>query len=214
MAVLVPALAGLTYALLNRGDGGDASGTDPRGGGASSSARTGGDENLDKGGGETAGRTDGPAPPASASGDGDGDGDGDGETTPPPQSVRVTVEGAHTEYSGACPPPRGRAPASTATFTVGRLPAEVSYRWVSEDGSVADPGWRTPSSPRDGGHTEQDTVIVTTYSTTGMFENRIGVEVREPVRTRSDSVPFSATCETEAPSDGASPSRSGSVTAL
>ncbi|MBL3671430.1 serine/threonine protein kinase [Streptomyces sp. M2CJ-2] len=214
VAVLVLALAGLTYVLLNRGDGGGASGADPRGGGARSSARTGGDKNPekgDKGGGETAGRTDGPAPSASASGD-DGYDDGE-ETTPPPQSVRVTVEGAHTEYSGVCPPPRERAPAFTATFTVGRLPAEVSYRWVSEDGSVADRGWRTLSFPRDGGHTERDTVIVTTYSTTGMFENWIGVEVREPVRTRSESVPFSVTCETETPSDGASPSRSGSVAA-
>ncbi|WGD43820.1 serine/threonine-protein kinase [Streptomyces cathayae] len=213
VAVLVLALAGLTYALLNRGDGGDggdASGTDPRGGGASSSTRTGG-ENRDEGGGETAGRTDGPAPTVSASGD-DGYDDGE-ETTPPPQSVRVTVEGAHTEYSGVCPPPRERAPAFTATFTVGRLPAEVSYRWVSEDGSVADRGWRTLSFPRDGGHTRRDTVTVTTYSTTGMFENWIGVEVREPVRTRSDSVPFSVTCEGETPSGGASPSRSGSVAA-
>ncbi|MGW5972376.1 serine/threonine-protein kinase [Streptomyces sp. NPDC055186] len=206
VAVLVLALAGLTYALLNRGDGGEASG--PRKGGASPSARTGGDESQGKGGGETAGRTDGPAPTASASGDGDGE-----ETTPPPQSVRVSVEGAHTEYSGVCPPPRERAPAFTATFTVGRLPAEVSYRWVSEDGSVADRGWRTLSFPRDGGHTERATVTVTTYSTTGVFENWIGVEVREPVRTRSDSVPFSVTCEGEAPSDGASPSSSGSVPA-
>ncbi|MEV0692076.1 serine/threonine-protein kinase [Streptomyces sp. NPDC050388] len=214
VAVLVLALAGLTYALLNRGDGRDASGTDPRGGGASSSARTGDDKNPekgDKGGGETAGQTDGPAPPASASGD-DGYDDGE-ETTPPRQSVRVTVEGAHTEYSGVCPPPRERAPAFTATFTVGRLPAEVSYRWVSEDGSVADRGWRTLSFPRNGGHTKRDTVTVTTYSATGTFENWIAVEVREPVRTTSDSVPFSVTCETETPSDGASPSRSGSVTA-
>ncbi|WP_457457350.1 serine/threonine-protein kinase [Streptomyces sp. TE5632] len=212
VAVLVLALAGLTYALLNRGNGGDAHGTGPRGGGASSSVRT-GDENQDKGGGETAGRTDGPAPTDSASGNGNGNGNGNDETTPPPQSVRVTVEGAHTEYSGVCPPPRERAPAFTATFTVGRLPAEVSYRWVSEDGSVADRGWRTLSFPRDGGRTKRDTVIVTTYSTTGMFENWIGVEVREPVRTTSDSVPFSVTCETEAPSDGASPSSSGSVAA-
>ncbi|MGW5215057.1 serine/threonine-protein kinase [Streptomyces sp. NPDC004051] len=212
VAVLVLALAGLTYALLNRGDGGEASGSGPRKSGASPSARTGGDEHQGKGGGETAGRTDGPAPTASASGDGDGDGDGE-ESTPPPQSVRVSVEGAHTEYSGVCPPPEERAPAFTATFTVGRLPAEVSYRWVSEDGSVADRGWRTLSFPRDGGHTERATVTVTTYSTTGVFENWIGVEVREPVRTRSDSVPFSVTCEGEAPSDGASPSSSGSVPA-
>ncbi|KAF3464564.1 serine/threonine protein kinase [Streptomyces sp. Tu 3180] len=199
VALLALALAGLTYALLDRGDGGGdgGSGARDRSTRAGSSAPAGEDGN-----GAGAPRTDGPAPSPGTS--------GARESTPPPQTVSVTVTGAHTEYSGGCPPPEDGAPAFTATFTVGRLPAEVSYRWVAEDGSVADPGWRTLSFPEGGGRTRQDTVAVTTYSQSGTFESRIGVEVREPVETASDSVPFSVTCETETPPGGASPSPSGS----
>jgi hypothetical protein len=124
--------------------------------------------------------------------------------------VRVSVAGSHTEYAGTCPPPSAQAPAFTATFTVGRLPAQVSYRWVTEDGSVSDPGWKTLSFPEGGGNSKQDTVIVTTDDDSGTFENEISVEVRSPVRTTSDSVPFSVTCETETPTGGASPSPSAS----
>ncbi|WP_042168695.1 serine/threonine-protein kinase [Streptomyces sp. NBRC 110035] len=208
VAVLALALTGLTYTLLNLGDGADG-----RAGGAGSSARTGdgGGSGSDDGSGRTGGSA--PATPEYDGEDGDGE-DGDGEESPPPrQSVRVTVEGTHTEYSGACPPPREGTPSFTATFTVGRLPAEVSYRWVGEDESVADPGWRTLSFPEGGGRTKQDTVTVTTYLESGTFENSIGVEVREPVHTASDSVPFSVTCETEAPPDGASSSPAGSAAA-
>ncbi|GAB3171757.1 serine/threonine-protein kinase [Streptomyces incanus] len=216
VAVLALALAGLTYALLNRGDGADG-----RTGGASSSARTGGDNDGAGDDGGT-GQTGGPAPATSEhdgeSGEGEG-GEGEGgdgaESPPPQQSVRVTVKGTHTEYSGACPPPKEQSPSFTATFTVGRLPAEVSYRWVGEDDSVADPGWRTLSFPEGGGRTKQDTVTVTTHLESGTFENSIGVEVRKPVHTMSDPVPFSVTCETETPPDGASPSPAptGSVAA-
>ncbi|CAM5293070.1 Serine/threonine-protein kinase PknD [Streptomyces hirsutus] len=208
VAVLALALAGLTYALLNRGDG-----VEGRTGGASPSARTGdGNGNGNEGG---TGRTGGAAPTASEhDGEkGEGNGDDDGESPPPQQSVRVTVKGTHTEYSGACPPPKEQSPSFTATFTVGRLPAEVSYRWVGEDDSVADPGWRTLSFPEGGGRTKQDTVIVTTYLESGTLENSIGVEVREPVHTTSDPVPFSVTCETETPPDGASSSPAGSAAA-
>ncbi|MDT0405508.1 MULTISPECIES: serine/threonine-protein kinase [Streptomyces] len=195
VVVLVLALAGLTYALLNRGDDDpDAKGT---GGGASSPARTGDEE---EGGGTT--RTDDPAPSPTG-------GDDEETSDPPPQTVSVTVKGAHTEYVGGCPPAHEAAPAFTATFTVGRLPAEVSYRWVSEDGSVADPGWRKLSFPEGGGRTKHDTVVVTTYSETGVFESDIGVEVREPVHTTSETVPFSVRCETETPTGGASASPSG-----
>ncbi|MFD3735312.1 serine/threonine-protein kinase [Streptomyces sp. NPDC058632] len=207
VAVLALALAGLAYALLDRGDG--TGGADDRAGGASSSART-GDDDSRTGSDDGTGQTGGSAPATSEDDGGDGEGDG-GESSPPQQSVRVTVEGAHTEYSGVCPPPREGAPSFTATFTVGRLPAEVSYRWVGEDGSVADPGWRTLSFPEGGGRTKQDTVTVTTYQESGTFENSIGVEVREPVHTASDSVPFSVTCGTETASDGASPSPAGSA---
>jgi hypothetical protein len=127
----------------------------------------------------------------------------------PQQSVRVSLAGAHTEYSGTCPPGRDEAPAFTATFTVGTLPAEVSYRWVSRDGEVMDAGWKTLSFPEGGGATKQDTAFVTTNDDSGSFENEISVEVRDPVHATSNSVPFSVTCVSEAPSDDeASPSTS------
>jgi hypothetical protein len=131
-------------------------------------------------------------------------------TTAPQQTVRVTLEGANTEYAGTCPPAREQAPAFTATFTVGTLPAEVSYRWVSRDGEVMDAGWKTLSFPEGEGRTRQDTAFVTTTDDSGSFENEISVEVRDPVRTTSDAVPFSVTCASETPPDGeASPSVSG-----
>lgn len=198
VVVLALALAGLTYALLNREDGDP--GAKGTGGQVSSPVRTGDDE--DDGGGTPA--TDDPTPSPTASEE------KEEKSAPPPQTVSVTVTGAHTEYSGSCPPAHERAPAFTATFTVGRLPAEVSYRWVAEDGSVTDPGWRKLSFPEGDGRTKQDTVVVTTYSETGMFESEIGVEVREPVRTTSETVPFSVTCEPETPTGGASASPSGS----
>jgi hypothetical protein len=208
VAALALALAGLVHALLNGGDGGSGPDADDRVAGVSSPARTGGDE--DAGGTpETGRRTPSPTPsdtPSDTSSDTE-------ESTPPPQTVSVTVTGAHTEYAGSCPPPEERAPAFTATFTVGRLPARVSYRWVAEDGAVADPGWRTLSFPADGGRTRQDTVRVTTYAETGTYGSEIGVEVRKPVETTSDPVPFSVTCGTETPPGGVSPSPSGSVAA-
>ncbi|GGW69375.1 hypothetical protein [Streptomyces griseoloalbus] len=141
VVALVLALAGLTYALLDRGDDGlEANGV---GGQVSSPARTGDDGSEDDGRtSETDGRN--PSPTASEKEDGE-------ESTPPPRTVSVTVTGAHTEYSGGCPPPSGEAPAFTATFTLGRVPAEVFYRWVAKDGSAADPGWRTLSFPEGAG---------------------------------------------------------------
>lgn len=188
---LALAVAGLTYALLNRGDGGG-----------------------NEGGGNATGRTQDPTSQAETEDENTTGGDDTAKpspsrsrtTAPPAQSVRVTLAGSHTEYSGACPPPTGAAPAFTATFTVGRLPAEVSYRWVSEDGEVLDQGWKTLSFPEGGGRTKQDRVFLTTYDESGTFESEIGVEVRDPVETKSESVPFSVTCVTETPTDGVSPS--------
>jgi hypothetical protein len=89
---------------------------------------------------------------------------------------------------------------------VGRLPAQVSYRWVSEDGEVMDQGWKTLSFPEGGGRTKQDRAFVTTDDEGGTFENEISVEVRDPVETKSNSVAFSVTCVTETPTGGVSPS--------
>ncbi len=127
--------------------------------------------------------------------------------------MQVSLAGARTEYSGACPPRGGDAPAFTATFTVGRLPAQVSYRWVSKDGDVMDQGWKTLSFPEGGGRTKQDRAFVTTYDETGTFENEISVEVRDPVETKSNSVPFSVTCVTETPTGGVSPTPAESPSA-
>ncbi|MFH9573411.1 serine/threonine-protein kinase [Streptomyces sp. NPDC017454] len=198
-AVLALALAGLTYALLDRSDGGGGTAgsggsTDP---GASSAAPS---------------RTEhGEEPSRSASSH-----SSSSASSPPPQSVRVSVAGSHTGYSGTCPPPHARAPAFTATFTVGRLPARVGYRWVTEDGSVSDPGWKTLSFPADGDRSRQDSVVVTTNAGSGTFESAVRVEVRTPVEATSNSVAFSMTCEagtetgTETPTGGASPSSSPS----
>ncbi|MEU4656593.1 serine/threonine-protein kinase [Streptomyces sp. NPDC023723] len=205
IAVLVLALAGLTYALLNRDD-------DGRGGGDSASAGTGGatptspPETSESGGAEPA-----PGTETGDGGNGDGD-DGDGTQTSsaPAQSVEAGVTGSRTEYAGACPPSEAEAPAFTATFRVARLPAEVVYRWVTPDGALSGQGWKTLSFPAGGGREKQDTVVVTTYDESGTVESEIGVEVREPVRVSSDSVPFSVTCEGETPTDGTSPSASDS----
>jgi serine/threonine protein kinase len=201
LVLLVLALAGLTYALLDQDDGEPEAGK----GGASSPATTGG-----KGAGATETR-DGPSPSSSATDDASEDEGDDGghEEETPAVTVSVAVTGTRTEYHGACPPPHEEAPSFTATFTVNRLPAEVRYRWATEDGSAADRGWRTLSFPADGGRTKQDTVVVTTYSESGELHGRIGVEVREPVRATSGTVPFSVVCATEAPSGGASASASG-----
>ncbi|MEU0389111.1 serine/threonine-protein kinase [Streptomyces chartreusis] len=191
VVALALAVGGLTYALLNRGDG---DGNGDRGAGTSAPAETKG-PTQNTGSGKSS-----PSPTPSES--------ESEESSPPPQSVRVGLDGTRTDYSGPCPPPDARAPRFTATFTVGRLPAEVRYRWVTQDGSVLDGGWKTLSFPESGGRTQRDAVTVTTDAETGTFENEISVEVREPVRTTSGSVPFSITCETETPTDGASPSPS------
>ncbi|MEU9284783.1 protein kinase [Streptomyces sp. NPDC048275] len=207
VAALALALAGLTYALVNRDDGGST--------GSPTSSGNGGPDSGSGGGNSTPGNSD--------SGDGDDEDDNGASggagpsttppsssrtTTPPAQSVQVTVTGAHTEYSGACPPPNAQAPSFTATFSVGRVPAEIEYRWVTKTGQVSDPGWKTLSFSANDGRTAQKNVIVTTYDASGTYQNEIGVEVRSPVRTTSNSVPFSVTCVTETPTDGASASTS------
>ena len=192
VVVLALAIAGLTYALLNRDKGGGNNNADtPRSDTKTPSTAT----HSNPGGGAS------PTPTPSSS---------PSKTTP--QSVSVTVSGSGTDYSGTCPPARSDAPEFTATFTVGKLPAEVSYRWLSKDGQIMDPGWKTLSFPEGGGKTKQDKAFVTTYNSTGTFRNSISVEVRSPKQTTSNSVPFSVTCVAETPTGGASPSTSPSAT--
>jgi hypothetical protein len=82
---------------------------------------------------------------------------------------------------------------------------------VTKKGEVSDPGWKTLPFGSGGGRTQQKTVIVTTYDEGGTYENAISVEVRSPVHTTSNSVPFSVTCETETPTGGTSASPSSSA---
>ncbi|MEV4232592.1 serine/threonine-protein kinase [Streptomyces bobili] len=198
VAALALAVGGLTYALLDqegKGDGGDGNVANSQSQGVTPSATP---RESETSGSERPSPSASPSPSESAT------------SEAPPQSVAVTVKGSHTDYSGSCPPPDAQAPTFTATFTVGRLPAQVSYRWVSEEGELVDSVWRTLDLPAGGGRSGQDRVTVTTYAESGTYRNAIGVEVREPGRTTSNSVPFSVTCETEAPSGEASPSASPS----
>ncbi|MFJ8112984.1 serine/threonine-protein kinase [Streptomyces sp. NPDC096132] len=193
VVVLALAVAGLTYGLLNRGD-------DDKGGT----------------GGVTSSQTQGlsPAPTQQESSEPSTPSASPDKSSPsaaPAQTVAVTVTGARTEYSGSCPPPNASAPAFTATITVGRLPATVSYRWVSKDDDLSGQTWKTLEFPSGGGKSKQDRVVVSTYAGSGTYQNSIGVEVRDPVSTTSNYVPFSVTCESEAPSTGTSSSPSASA---
>lgn len=188
--VLALAVAGLTYGLLNRGD-------DDKGasGGVTSSQTQGlsSTPSPDRSSGTPSAS---PSPSHSAS------------SAAPRQTVSVSVTGANTDYRGSCPPPNDSAPAFTATITVGRLPATVTYRWVAKDGELSGQTWKTLDFPSGGGKSKQDKVVLSTYAQSGTYENAIGVEVSDPVKTTSAYVPFSVTCETETPSGGASPSSS------
>ncbi|MEU6314305.1 serine/threonine protein kinase, partial [Streptomyces sp. NPDC047014] len=114
-------------------------------------------------------------------------------TSPEATAVRVVVSGTHTTYAGSCPPPDSLAPTFTATFTASG-PGRVSYRWVSDDGSVVDPHWRVLTLGGPGTAPAQDTVRLTAYAKAGTLDSRIGVEIRDPVRTTSNRVPFEVTC--------------------
>ncbi|MFJ6483538.1 serine/threonine-protein kinase [Streptomyces sp. NPDC091682] len=107
--------------------------------------------------------------------------------------VRVSVAGANTAYTGRCPIPDGRAPSFTATFTASE-PTLISYRWVSGDGSVVDPHWRTLSIGDKANPTGRDTVSLTTYARTGTLTTGMAVELQSPAPFTSDPVPFSITC--------------------
>ncbi|MFD7879000.1 protein kinase [Streptomyces sp. NPDC059766] len=189
---LALAVGGLTYALLNHDKGGGD-------GGRNTATESGGGLTPTTSGPTTsAGQPTPSATPSSSA----------PTSVTPPQSVDITLIGRHTDYTGSCPPSDADAPSFTATFTVGRLPAEVEYRWVSKHGKLTDSGWRTLSFPEGGARSRQDQVIVTTYSESGTFSNEISVEVRDPVHRTSEPVPFSVTCVKETPSDEVSSSPS------
>ncbi|MBW8793811.1 MAG: serine/threonine protein kinase [Streptomyces sp.] len=192
LVLVALALGGLTYALLNHDNGGRDGGDNA---GASQSA-----SNLSSPAPSQSSSAASRSPSASAS------------SRAPEQSVKVSVTGSRTDYSGSCPPSTAQAPTFTATFTVGSAPEDVQYRWVLKNGKLDDQGWKTLSFPDGGGKTRQTGVTVTTWSDSGTLSDAIAVEVRSPVETTSNSVPFSVTCTktTETPTDGASASPSAS----
>ncbi|WP_367040344.1 serine/threonine-protein kinase [Streptomyces sp. Je 1-332] len=224
LVALALALGGLIYALANRDDGGGggttsgaSEGSGGDGGGNGSGGSDGG-----KNGGSTSDGGDGGGSGDGGGGDGDstgggstdggggggnngGGGNGGGSTTHPAQSVKVSVTGANTQYSGVCPPAAGQAPAFLATFTVGRTPVTVDYRWVTKSGEPGDPGWKTLSFASGGGKTKQVHHTETVDGEPGStHQNEISVEVRSPVKADSNSVAYSVTCEEETPTGGAS----------
>ncbi|MFE0105053.1 serine/threonine-protein kinase [Streptomyces sp. NPDC059009] len=222
LVALVLALGGITYALVDKDNGGGGSsggstGGDTGGSGGGSGGKSGGNNSGGSTGGN-GGSTNGGSGGDSGSGSGGNGGSGGnsgsggsggsgGSTTKPPQSVKVHVSGAHTQYSGACPPVAGQAPAFTATFTVGRVPTTVEYRWVTASGEPSDPGWKSLSFPSGGGKTKQVNHVELNYDEGGgTYENSISVEVRSPVQATSNSVSYAVTCETETPTGGASTS--------
>ncbi|MER6997283.1 serine/threonine-protein kinase [Streptomyces sp. NPDC000410] len=206
-AALVLAIGGLTYALVNRNNADDAGGSG--GGGKGSSAGAPADtpsasspsstpSTPDPTG--TIGTTGTPSPEQSSTPTG-------GHTPAPPQSVQVYVKWVRDSYSGACPPPEAEAPAFTATVTVGRTPASVEYRWVTESGESSAPGWRTlgfPAAEAGKGTLQEVDHTELTYELNATRHDRIRLEVRSPVVARSNWVEFSVTCEEEPPTDGPS----------
>ncbi|MEV3993246.1 serine/threonine-protein kinase [Streptomyces sp. NPDC049837] len=166
VAAVLLALAGLTYALLRDDDPGT--------------------------GGVGAGATS-PGVTATPSGTPSG-GEGTREPSPPPrtvtpQSVQVYAQAVRGSYRGTCPPPEAEAPAFRATITVGRTPASVGYRWVTESGEGAGSGWRKEEF---GGETVRQ--VEHTERTDGTHRDRVRLEIRSPVEARSNWVGFSVTC--------------------
>ncbi|MGW0296991.1 serine/threonine-protein kinase [Streptomyces anthocyanicus] len=126
-------------------------------------------------------------------GDGGGGDSGKESGKSAAQPVSVTVAGGATTYEGSCPPGEDRAPWFTATFTA-RSPFQVSYRWVSENGSVIDRQWRTLTFREGDPATKQETVRLSTYAREGTLRSAMAVEIRSPFDATSNSVPFSVTC--------------------
>ncbi|WP_237330554.1 serine/threonine-protein kinase [Streptomyces sp. BA2] len=221
LVALALALGGLVYALVNRDDGGgggtsggssEGGGSGGNGSGGSDGGKNGGntsgsgdDGGSGDGGGSDGGSTGGGSTDGGGGGGDDGGGGNGGSTTHPAQSVKVSVTGANTEYSGTCPPAAGQAPSFTATFTVGRVPVTVDYRWVTKSGEPSDPGWKTLSFASGGGKSKQAHHTETVDGEPGStYQNDISVEVRGPVEAGSNSVAYSVTCEEETPTGGAS----------
>ncbi|MFD0384410.1 hypothetical protein ACFQ2B_25785 [Streptomyces stramineus] len=86
---------------------------------------------------------------------------------------------------------------------MGRTPAEVTYRWVTGSGKVADGGWKsvrfTDARTRTVRHTESG------RGASDGGKDWIAVEIKSPQRVTSSQLAFTVECRTTAP--GGSPSR-------
>ncbi|MEB8339920.1 serine/threonine-protein kinase [Streptomyces endophyticus] len=210
IVVLLLAIGGLTYALMNRDS--NPNGNTNNGGGTSGGNNSGGTAGGDNGGsggdngGGTTGDNNGGNGGSSTNGGNGGNGgsSGGGHTTTPAQSVRVSVHAVRGSYSGPCPPPAAAAPAFAATITVGRAPASVRYRWVVKSGEASDPGWKTLNVPKGAANKARTvTTTQTRYEAGGTLRDQIGVEVRGPVATTSNYVSYAITCKVVTPTSGA-----------
>ncbi|MFI1469838.1 protein kinase [Streptomyces wuyuanensis] len=197
IAALLLSLGGLTYVLLNDGDGGGGTGG-TNGSGASGGSGSGGTAD---GGGSASGRATPSGEGTAATGDGGATATGRGPSPSerPRQSVHVRVHAIRAEYRGTCPPPEAQAPAFRATVTVGSIPVSVGYRWVTASGRGTDGGWKTLDFPSGEGKSREIGHVERTHTEGAVHHDRIRLEVRSPVAARSEWVAFSVTCEEESP---------------
>ncbi|MFF8276436.1 serine/threonine-protein kinase [Streptomyces lateritius] len=198
VVLLLLAVGALTYALLRDEEPGG--GGDP-GGGPTTGAPTTSGTGATSGPPATATTTSGPTPTATRT-----------TARPPAHTVLVYVRAVRGRYAGPCPPPETEAPAFAATLTVGRTPASVEYRWVTESGEGAAGGWRTVEFAAGGPQEKRVEHTEAAYRAGGTRRDRIRMEVRAPVGTRSNWVGFSVICEQATPTGGAT-SPGGSPTA-
>ncbi|WP_432010031.1 protein kinase domain-containing protein [Streptomyces cucumeris] len=194
------ALGGVTWALLDDGDGGGDGGTTPGGGGSSHSTAPAAQDPDRPASDDDAGKEATASRPA----------DGASSTERPSLTITIIVKAARGSYQGACPPPEGEAPSFTATVTVNRAPTTVEYRWITGSGEVADPGWKKLEFT--GGATGSSRTVRHTEAAPGARKDWIAVETRGRDAVTSRKVSFTVVCE-EAPTDGASSSASSSPSA-
>jgi hypothetical protein len=112
----------------------------------------------------------------------------------------VQVWAVRDSYHGDCPPPEAEAPAFSGSFTVGRTPASVRYRWVTQSGAGSDAGWKTLDFAAGDPKTKEVHHTLTSFQQAGEHHDSVRVEVSRPVKARSGWVPFSVTCRAASPS--------------
>ncbi|GAA3369464.1 serine/threonine-protein kinase [Streptomyces sannanensis] len=208
VAILLLAVGGLTWALVNREDPG---GGDTSSGGVSTGGTYGGSGGSGSSGGTTGGTdggtaTGGGTTAASTPATGGSSTSGKGHTTTPPpapQTVKVALRAVRGSYEGPCPAQEGEAPAFEADITVGRAPTEVDYRWVATSGHGGTE-WKTLSFPAGGPKTRQVNHTVAEYRLAEPLHDELRIEVRRPLEATSDVVTYSVTCREETPTDGPS----------